>query len=127
MLTIRYSNSFYILIFIFCCIQEYIDSFKVPDCPKCGGMLKPEIVFFGDSIPKNRAEKLANWVCNSDALLILGSSLQVYSGYRILLHCHDLGTPAAIVNIGVARGEEKVQLKISTKCGDIIPKLFLSN
>lgn len=90
-------------------------------------MLKPEIVFFGDSIPKNRAEKLANWVCNSDALLILGSSLQVYSGYRILLHCHDLGTPAAIVNIGVARGEEKVQLKISTKCGDIIPKLFLSN
>lgn len=88
-------------------------------------MLKPEIVFFGDNVPKVRAEKLANWVCNSDALLILGSSLHVYSGYRILLHCHDLGTPTAIVNIGTVRGEEKVQLKIATKCGNVIPKLFL--
>lgn len=106
--------------------QEYIDSFKVPDCPKCGGMLKPEIVFFGDNVPKHRAEKLANWVCNSDALMILGSSLLVYSGYRILLHYHDLGTPIAIVNIGKVRGEERAQLKISAKCGDIIPKLFLN-
>lgn len=106
--------------------QAYIDSFKIPDCPKCGGMLKPEIVFFGDSVPKSSAEKLANWICNSDALLILGSSLKVYSGYRILLHCYDMGTPIAIVNIGAARGEEKAQLKISAKCGDIIPKLFLN-
>lgn len=89
-------------------------------------MLKPEIVFFGDSVPKHTAEKLANLICNSDALLILGSSLLVYSGYRILLHSYDLGTPIAIVNIGSVRGEDKVQLKISTKCGDIIPKLFVS-
>lgn len=87
-------------------------------------MLKPEIVFFGDTIPKQRAEKLANWVCNCDALLILGSSLQVYSGYRILLNCHDLGIPIAIVNIGTVRGQDKAELKISAKCGDIIPKLF---
>ena len=89
-------------------------------------MLKPEIVFFGDNVPKHTAEKLANLICNSDALLILGSSLLVYSGYRILLHSHDLGTPIAIVNIGSVRGEDKAQLKISTKCGDIIPKLFVS-
>lgn len=107
-------------------IQEYIDAFKIPDCPKCGGMLKPEIVFFGDNVPKDRAEKLSNWVCNTDALLILGSSLHVYSGYRILLYSHDLGVPAAVVNIGTVRGEDKVQLKISTKCGDLIPKLFTS-
>lgn len=98
----------------------------MPDCPKCGGgILKPEIVFFGDNVPKHRAEILANWVCNCDALLILGSSLQVYSGYRILLNCYDLGIPIAMVNIGIARGQEKAQLKISAKCGDIIPKLFL--
>lgn len=107
-------------------MQEYIDSFKVPDCPSCGGMLKPEIVFFGDNIPKVRAERLANLVCNSDSLLILGSSLQVYSGYRILLTSQDLGSPIAIVNIGSARGEDKAQLKISAKCGDVIPKLFSS-
>lgn len=89
-------------------------------------MLKPEIVFFGDSIPKKRAEHLANLVCNSDSLLILGSSLQVYSGYRILLTSHDLGSPIAIVNIGTVRGEEKAEFKISAKCGDVIPKLFLS-
>lgn len=87
-------------------------------------MLKPEIVFFGDNVPKQRTETLANWICNCDALLILGSSLQVYSGYRILLNCYDMGIPIAIVNIGNVRGQDKVELKISSKCGDIIPKLF---
>lgn len=87
-------------------------------------MLKPEIVFFGDNVPKERAERLAHLVCNSDGLLVLGSTLLVYSGYRILLHSHDMGIPIAIVNIGKVRGEEKAQLKISTKCGDVIPKLF---
>lgn len=88
-------------------------------------MLKPEIVFFGDNVPKHRAEKLAKWICNCDALLILGSSLHVYSGYRILLNCYDLSIPIAIVNIGTARGQEKADLKISAKCGDIVPKLYL--
>lgn len=103
--------------------QEYIDSFQIPECPQCGGILKPEIVFFGDSIPKARAEKLAALVCSSDGVLILGSSLLVYSGLRVLLSSHDLGLPVAIVNIGKVRGEEKATLKISAKCGDIIPKL----
>lgn len=97
----------------------------MPDCPQCGGMLKPEIVFFGDNIPKERAEKLANLVCNSDSLFVVGSSLLVYSGYRILLHSHELGIPIAIINIGTVRGEDKAQLKISAKCGDVLPKLFL--
>lgn len=104
--------------------QEYVDSFHVPDCPQCNGILKPDIVFFGDNVPKDRAERLANLVCNCDGLLILGSSLLVYSGYRILLHSHELGIPIAIVNIGQVRGQDRAQLKISTKCGDVIPKLF---
>lgn len=87
-------------------------------------MLKPEIVFFGDSVPKDRSEKLAHMICNSDSLLVLGSSLLVYSGYRILLSSYDLGLPIAIVNIGPVRGENKAQLKISAKCGDVLPKLF---
>lgn len=81
-------------------------------------------MFFGDSVPKERAERLAQMVCSSDGVLILGSSLLVYSGYRILLHSHDLGLPIAIVNIGLVRGEEKATVKISAKCGDVIPKLF---
>lgn len=101
-----------------------MESFKVPDCPQCSGILKPDIVFFGDNVPKERAQRLAQLVCNSDGLLVLGSSLLVYSGYRILLTMEELGLPTAIVNIGAVRGEAKAQLKISTKCGDIIPKLF---
>lgn len=103
---------------------EYIESFNVPECPQCGGNLKPEIVFFGDSVPKERAERLSQLICSSDGILILGSSLLVYSGYRVLLYGHEFGSPIAIVNIGKVRGEDKAQLKISAKCGDVIPKLF---
>lgn len=96
----------------------------MPDCPECGGMLKPEIVFFGDNVPADRAAYLARAVSESDAVMILGSSLLVYSGYRVLLYSHDLGVPIAIVNIGDVRGADRAQLKISAKCGDVIPKLF---
>lgn len=87
-------------------------------------MLKPDIVFFGDNVPADRAKFLASSVCESDALLVLGSSLLVYSGYRVLLYSHDIGIPIAVVNIGDVRGQDRVQLKISAKCGDVIPKLF---
>lgn len=89
-------------------------------------MLKPEIVFFGDNVPSDRAAALARSVCESDGLMILGSSLLVYSGYRVLLYSHDLGIPIAIVNIGDVRGEDRAQLKISAKCGDVLPQLFLN-
>lgn len=105
-------------------LQEYIDSFQIPPCPDCGGILKPNIVFFGDNVPRDRANKIAQLVCSSDGLLVLGSSLLVYSGYRLVLHTFDLGLPIAIVNIGATRGDQKANLKISAKCGDIIPKLF---
>lgn len=105
--------------------QDYIDNFNVPVCPKCNGdLLKPDIVFFGDNVPRNRINDIASMICNSDGLLVLGSSLSVFSGYRIVLHSYDLGLPIAIVNIGPTRGDPKADLKISGKCGDIIPKLF---
>lgn len=105
--------------------QEYIDNFNVPVCPQCGGeLLKPDIVFFGDNVPRTRINDIATMICNSDGLLVLGSSLSVFSGYRIVLHSYDLGLPIAIVNIGPTRGDLKANLKISGKCGDIIPKLF---
>lgn len=105
-------------------MQNYIDNFQIPPCPKCGGNLKPDIIFFGDNVPKARIETVAKLICNSDGLLVLGSSLTVYSGYRILLNSHDLGLPIAIVNIGPTRGDNLAQIQISAKCGDVIPKLF---
>ncbi|XP_001354539.2 NAD-dependent protein deacylase Sirt4 [Drosophila pseudoobscura] len=103
---------------------DYIENFKIPDCPQCGGDLKPDIVFFGDCVPRQRLDKIAEMVYNSDGLLVLGSSLLVFSGYRIVLQTKDLKLPVAIVNIGDTRADHLADIKISAKCGDVIPKLF---
>lgn len=105
--------------------QEYIDNFRIPACPQCdGGHLKPEIVFFGDNVPKERVNRIAEMIYNGDGLLVLGSSLLVFSGYRMVLQTKDLNLPVAIVNIGETRADHIADLKLSAKCGDVIPKLF---
>ncbi|KAM8719882.1 hypothetical protein ACLKA7_006011 [Drosophila subpalustris] len=103
---------------------EYIENFIIPTCPSCGGDLKPEIVFFGDNVPRQRLDTIAGMVYNSDGLLVLGSSLLVFSGYRIVLQTKDLKLPVAIVNIGETRADHLADIKISAKCGDVIPKIF---
>lgn len=105
--------------------KGYAERFQVPKCPDCGAdKLKPDIVFFGDNVPMSRIEEIVRWNCRSDGLLVLGSSLSVFSGYRLVLQTKELGLPVAIVTIGETRGDPKADLKISAKCGDIIPKLF---
>lgn len=104
--------------------QAAVDEFVLPNCPRCKGHLKPKIVFFGDNVPKDRVAKIAKLLAQSDALLVLGSSLTVFSGYRMVLQSHDLVIPTAIVNIGPTRADHLVNLKISAKCGDVIPHLF---
>uniref|UniRef100_A0A1B0DJC7 Uncharacterized protein n=2 Tax=Phlebotomus papatasi TaxID=29031 RepID=A0A1B0DJC7_PHLPP len=104
--------------------QAAIDAFVVPPCPKCGGNLKPRIVFFGDNVPLKTIEEIVHWNCESDGLLVLGSSLLVFSGFRLVVQTKELGLPVAIVNIGPTRGDDYADLKISAKCGDIIPRLF---
>ncbi|XP_005180474.1 NAD-dependent protein deacylase Sirt4 [Musca domestica] len=105
--------------------QEYIDNFRIPNCPQCDdNRLKPEIVFFGDNVPKTRVNSIAEMIYAGDGLLVLGSSLLVYSGYRMVLQAKDLNLPVAIVNIGETRADHLADLKLSAKCGDVIPKLF---
>lgn len=104
--------------------QETVDNFVLPACPNCGGNLKPDIVFFGDNIPLKRIEKVISMILHSDGVLILGSSLTVFSGYRIVLQAKELGLPVAIVNIGPTRGDSKADLKIDAKCGDVLSQLF---
>ena len=104
--------------------QETVENFIIPPCPDCGGNLKPRIVFFGDNVPMTRIQQIVRMGIESDGLLVLGSSLTVFSGYRIVLQTKEIGLPVAIVNIGETRGDPKADLKISAKCGDIIPKLF---
>ena len=105
--------------------QEYIEQFRIPNCPQCDeGHMKPEIVFFGDNVPKDRVNRIAEMIYNSDGLLVLGSSLLVFSGYRMVLQTKDLKLPVAIVNIGDTRADHLADLKIAAKCGDVIPRLF---
>lgn len=103
---------------------EYIWGFKVPSCPSCGGPLKPDIVFFGGSIPSNVISKTEEMVSTSDGLLVLGSTLLVFSGFRLCLLANELELPLAIVNIGPTRGDHIANLKINAKCGEVVPPLL---
>ncbi|XP_013167852.1 PREDICTED: NAD-dependent protein deacylase Sirt4-like [Papilio xuthus] len=103
--------------------REQIEKFRVPLCPNCQGPLKPDIVFFGDNVPKERVEKVRNEVSESDAIFVLGSSLTVYSSYRIILQAKEEKKEVAILNIGPTRADNIVDIKISTKCSDILMDL----
>jgi len=101
-----------------------VSSFKVPDCPKCGvGILKPNVVFFGDNVPSHRVASVRKEVARSDAMLVVGSSLFVFSGYRFVTQARDLGIPIALLNIGQTRADKLVDLKIEAKAGDVLPKI----
>lgn len=97
----------------------------MPSCSHCGGILKPDIVFFGDSVPQTRVEAVKHEVKNCDSLLVLGTSLTVFSSYRIILQVSEDKKQIAIVNIGPTRGDKYACIKVDAKCGDIIPKLHV--
>jgi NAD-dependent SIR2 family protein deacetylase len=98
-----------------------IDSFLMPDCARCGGVLKPDVVFFGENVPKERVERAFAVVDAADALLVAGSSLAVYSGFRFVLGARDRGKPVAILSIGETRGDALAALKLEAKCGVVLP------
>lgn len=102
--------------------QEETEGFNVPPCQNCGGILKPDIVFFGDNVPRQVVEKVRNIVEQSSSLLILGSSLSTFSGYRIVLQALDAKKPIALVNIGETRADNDIHIKIKGRCGYVLPK-----
>ncbi|XP_011141890.1 NAD-dependent protein deacylase Sirt4 isoform X2 [Harpegnathos saltator] len=103
--------------------QEHVEHFNIPACNNCGGILKPDIVFFGDNVPHKVVQNVKTNVENSDALLILGTSLSTFSAYRIVLQAIDAKKPIAIINIGKTRADELVNLRVEGRCGDIFPKV----
>lgn len=98
---------------------DYSD-FTVPDCSACGGIVKPQVVFFGESVPAERVSRVRSAIRNADALLVAGSSLIVYSGYRLARYAASLGKPLAIVNFGFNRAAELADLKLDVDCGDVL-------
>ena len=86
--------------------------FDVPACTVCGGMLKPDVVFFGESVPRERVAAVRAALAGADALLVAGSSLMVYSGYRFVEDAVAAGKPVAVVNIGRTRADAVLTLKV---------------
>ena len=83
--------------------------FRVPACLQCDGVLMPEVVFFGGSVPTERVEACFKLIDSADGLLVIGTSLTVYSGFRFCRHAHQLGKPLVILNKGSTRADELSQ------------------
>lgn len=98
-------------------------SFRYLDCPNCGGMIKPDIVYFGESVPKDVVAKAYSLVDGVEALLVAGSSLTVFSGYRFVRHAAARGIPIAIVNRGRTRGDDLATVKIDGGCSELLTLL----
>jgi len=90
--------------------------FDVPACDECGGILKPDVVFFGESVPRNRVLEAMNALEQADAMLIVGSSLMVYSGFRFAHRAAQTGKPIAAVNLGRTRADDLFALKVTERC-----------
>jgi NAD-dependent SIR2 family protein deacetylase len=98
-------------------------AFSVPACQYCGGILKPDVVFFGESVPRDRVERAMRGVQDADAMLVVGSSLMVYSGYRFAQSAADAGKPIAAVNLGRTRADALLALKVSQSCSEALATL----
>jgi NAD-dependent SIR2 family protein deacetylase len=99
-------------------------SFAVPTCDACGGLLKPDVVFFGERVPQERVRRAFAALANADAMLVVGSSLMVYSGYRFARAMADAGKPIAAVNLGRTRADDLLALKVSARCADALAFLL---
>jgi NAD-dependent SIR2 family protein deacetylase len=90
--------------------------FEVPACEDCGGLLKPDVVFFGESVPRDRVTAAMQSVQRAQAMLVIGSSLMVYSGYRFAQAASTAGKPIAAVNLGRTRADALLALKVNQPC-----------
>jgi NAD-dependent SIR2 family protein deacetylase len=94
--------------------------FAIIDCPACGGMIKPNIVYFGENVPKDRVAQAYAVVDDADALLVAGSSLTVFSGLRFVRHAAARGMPIAIINRGRTRGDDLATVKVDCGCSPML-------
>ncbi|KAG6508057.1 hypothetical protein ZIOFF_033412 [Zingiber officinale] len=94
------------------------EDFEIPNCQLCGGMLKPDVVFFGDNVPKERADKAREAARECDSFLVIGSSVMTMSAFRLVRAAHEAGAPVAVVNIGETRADDFVSVKINARCGE---------
>ncbi|WP_282267582.1 NAD-dependent protein deacetylase [Stenotrophomonas sp. PS02298] len=105
-------------------IEADFSSFDVPACEACGGILKPDVVFFGENVPRERVAAVHEHLQRSDAVLVLGSSLMVYSGFRFVDAAAKAGLPIAAVNLGRTRADHLLSLKVEMPCAQALAFLL---
>ncbi len=99
---------------------DLIEAFVVPECLTCGGVLKPDVVFFGQAVPRAWVSEATQTVGQAEALLIVGSSLMVFSGYRFARQAAAQEKPLAIVGLGRTRADELATLRVYGDCGELL-------
>jgi len=98
-------------------------TFHVPRCPHCGGTLQPDVVFFGDGVPAARAAEAERKMREAGALLVIGSSVMVYSSFRLCRMAAETGKPVAAINLGMTRADHLLAFKTEAPAQDILPAL----
>ncbi len=104
--------------------QHQIEMLRYPDCEACAGTLMPDVVFFGGSVPAERVQRCRSAIEAADALLVVGSSLTVYSGFRFCRQAEKLSKPIGIINPGQTRGDPLADLRLSSDCGPLLAGLL---
>lgn len=94
---------------------------SIPTCTNCNGVLMPNVVFFGGLVPKPRVEKAFSTLAESDCILVIGSSLKVFSGFRFPRWAGQNNLPMYAVNQGEMRGQELFDCIVTDPCEDIMP------
>ncbi|MEX5745975.1 NAD-dependent protein deacetylase [Massilia sp. X63] len=102
---------------------DALTDFRLPSCVHCGGPLAPDVVFFGDGIPPARTARALAQMEDADALLVVGSSLMVYSGFRFCRMANETGKPIAAVNLGRTRADHLIALKIEESAERLLPRV----
>ncbi len=100
-----------------------LDGFRVPDCPACGGLLKPDVVLFGETVPRATVNAAWRLFDEAEALLVVGSSLAVYSGRRFVYRARDNRVPIGVVNLGPTRADDMAAARVEGRLGRVLPRL----
>lgn len=103
-----------------------LSAFRVPGCDECGGVLKPDVVFYGDSVPRERVADAYSLVEQADAVLVVGSSLMVFSAFRFCRRAQERGIPLLAINRGVTRADDWLAVKLEADCAEVLPGLARS-
>ena len=103
--------------------DDELDAFTVVPCDSCGGTLKPDVVYFGENVPAARVSASFAAVDDADSLLVLGTSLHVFSGRRFVMHAARAGKPVAIVNQGATKADELASVRVDAPLGDVLSDL----